>query len=215
MRRAAGVLRTQLPTQTNWITASLFQRCLRCCFRVGVTFGFVLASLVTQVAVGDVHSGQRVTRGSATVNRLYRWVKAHKLKRCLLVLRLYLWSTPEVLPISMSGHNLGSVDCWLCQIFTRSLGTALPSIRALSVWRGMGFLLLRGVCSGLVTGGNAGQAPLRTAPWGTQWGQLNWLPAAIVPCALSRQVIGVASATPFLVHSAPLGVLPWCFGAKV
>ena len=30
-------------------------------------FGFILASLVTQVAVEDVHSGQRATRGSATV----------------------------------------------------------------------------------------------------------------------------------------------------
>lgn len=30
-------------------------------------FGFILASLVTQVAVEDVHSGQRATRGSANV----------------------------------------------------------------------------------------------------------------------------------------------------
>ena len=34
------------------------------------TFGFIFASLVTQVAVGDVHSGQRVTRDSATVGVL-------------------------------------------------------------------------------------------------------------------------------------------------
>ena len=33
-------------------------------------FGFVLASLVTQVAAEDVHSGQRASRGLATVGCL-------------------------------------------------------------------------------------------------------------------------------------------------
>jgi hypothetical protein len=33
----------------------------------GRPFGFIFASLVTQVAVEDVHSGQRATRGSAIV----------------------------------------------------------------------------------------------------------------------------------------------------
>ena len=33
-------------------------------------FGFIFACLVTQVAVGDVNSGQRVTRDSATVGGL-------------------------------------------------------------------------------------------------------------------------------------------------
>ena len=33
-------------------------------------FGFIFASLVTQVAVGDVNSGQRVTRDMATVGGL-------------------------------------------------------------------------------------------------------------------------------------------------
>ena len=33
----------------------------------GHPFGFIFASLVTQVAVEDVHSGQRATRGSAIV----------------------------------------------------------------------------------------------------------------------------------------------------
>ena len=79
----------------------------------------------------------------------------------------------------------------------------------------MGFLLLRRVCSGLVTGGNACQVLLWTTSWGTQWGQLNRLPAAIAPCALSRRVIGDASATPFLVPSAPSGAQPVRFGALV
>jgi len=140
-------------------------------------FGFILASLVTQVAVEDVHSGQRATRGSATVGscrgglRPIYWSSAS-------VLRLYLQSTSEVLPISMSGRHLGSVDGWLCQIFTRSLGTAAFNYRASCVRLGVGFLLLRSVCCGLVTGGNAGRVSLRTASWGTQWGQMNWLPAA-------------------------------------
>ena len=47
-----------------------------------------------------------------------------------IALRLYLWSATEVLLISISGQHLGSVDCWLRQIFTRSLGTVLLSIRA-------------------------------------------------------------------------------------
>ena len=91
---------------------------------------------------------------------------------------------------------MGSVDCWLCQIFTRSLGTALPSIRALCAWWSVGFLLLRGVCGGFVTGGHAGHAPSRTEPWGTQWGQLNSWFAAEVPCVPTRQLTGAASATP-------------------
>jgi hypothetical protein len=126
-----------------------------------------------------------------------------------------LQSTTEVLPISMSGQHLGSVDGWLCQIFTRSLGTAASNYRASCARLGVGFLLLRRACCGPVTGGNAGQAPLRTASWGTQWGQFNRLPAATVPCVLSRWVIGVASATSFLIHSAPLGVWPLRFGALV
>jgi hypothetical protein len=70
-------------------------------------FGIILASLVTQVAVGDVNSVQRATRGSATVGCLNRRVKAHILKRCRLVLRLFLRLTPEVLLTTMSGRHYG------------------------------------------------------------------------------------------------------------
>lgn len=46
---------------------------------------------------------------------------------------------------------------------------------------------------GLVTSGNAGRASLRTVPWGTQWGQLEWSSAAIrALLARSRRTIGVA-----------------------
>jgi hypothetical protein len=123
-----------------------------------------------------------------------------------LALRLYFQLTAEVLPISMSGQHLGSVDYWLCQLFIKSLGTAASNYRASCARLGVGFLLLRRACCGLVTGGNAGQVSLRTASWGTQWGQLNWLPAAVVPCVPPRQAIGVASATSFLIHSTLSGV---------
>jgi len=59
-------------------------------------------------------------------------------------------------------------------------------------------------------GGDACAALLRTTSWGTQWGQLNKLPAAIAPCVLSRRATGDALATPFLVPSAPLGAQPAC-----
>ena len=66
----------------------------------------------------------------------------------LPALRLYLWLATEVLLISINGQRLGSVDCWHRQISTRSLGTALLSIRALRAWWSVGFLLLRGACIG-------------------------------------------------------------------
>ena len=91
----------------------------------------------------------------------------------------------EVPLIYISRHHLGSVDCWHCQIFSRSLGTTLLLSRALCACCNPGFLLSRGVCDGLVIGGNADPAPLRTAPWGTQWGQLNRSRTTLAPCVLS------------------------------
>jgi hypothetical protein len=35
----------------------------------------------------------------------------------------------EAPSIHFGGHHLGSVDCWPCQIFARSLGAILPSFR--------------------------------------------------------------------------------------
>ena len=70
-------------------------------------------------------------------------MKAHILKR-RFALRLFLWLATEVLLISISGQNLGSVDCWLRQIFTRSLGTALLSIRAIVCVTRRGFSPLEG-----------------------------------------------------------------------
>ena len=60
---------------------------------------------------------------------------------------------------------------------------------------------------GFVTSGNAGRASLRTVPWGTQWGQLEWSPAAIH--ALLRVRGGrlgyfALANFPFLVQSRPL-----------
>ena len=44
---------------------------------------------------------------------------------------LLLVAGTEALPMYFDGHHLGSVDYWLCQLFTRSLGAALPSFRGL------------------------------------------------------------------------------------
>ena len=43
----------------------------------------------------------------------------------------------------------------------------------LAACRGVGFLLLKAVCSGSVLDGNVNHGSLRTSFWGTQWGQLN------------------------------------------
>ena len=56
----------------------------------------------------------------------------------------------------------------------------------------VGLLLLRGVWGGSFSSGNADNAPSRTVPWGTQWGQLNRLLAALVPWVLSRWAAGAA-----------------------
>lgn len=59
---------------------------------------------------------------------------AYILKRRLLASHLLLYA--ELKPFHLfGGHHLGSVDCWLCQIFTRSLGTILSSFRVLRVTR--------------------------------------------------------------------------------
>ena len=62
----------------------------------------------------------------------------------------------------------------------------------------------------------ADEVPLRTAPWGTQWGQLNRLLAVLVSCAPSRRGTGawLRPAT-CLVHSAPSGAVPARSGAWV
>ena len=51
-------------------------------------FGILPASLVTQIAVGDVNSARRAIRGLVTVGALDGRVKACILKRCRSVLRL-------------------------------------------------------------------------------------------------------------------------------
>lgn len=141
--------------------------------------GIIPASFVTQVAVGDVNSVQRATRGLANCWCLDGRAKAYILKRCRWCCAHFSRLTPEVLLTTMSGHHLGSVDCWLCQTIHQIFGgdpAGYP--RFLRVEPVLGYLLLRHVCCGLATSGNAGRAPLRTVPWGTQWGQLEWSSAA-------------------------------------
>ena len=141
--------------------------------------GILPASFVTQVLVGDVNSVQRTTRGSANCRCLDGRAKAYILKRYRWYCAHFWRLTPEVLLTTMSGHHLGSVDCWLCQTIHQIFGgdpAGYP--RFLRVEPVLGYLLLRHVCRGLATSGNAGRAPLRTVPWGTQWGQLEWSSAA-------------------------------------
>ncbi|KAF2123322.1 hypothetical protein P153DRAFT_413765 [Dothidotthia symphoricarpi CBS 119687] len=83
---------------------------------------------------------------------------------------------------------------------------ALSSFRVRAC-QGTSLLLLRGACSGIVAGVRAEDAPLRTAPWGTQWGQLNRSFAVWLPRAAAALAAGIASASPFclVAHSAPSG----------
>ena len=69
--------------------------------------GFVPASFVTQVAVGDVNSVQRVTRGLANCWRWDGRAKAYILKRCRWYCAHFWRLTPEVLLTTMSGHHFG------------------------------------------------------------------------------------------------------------
>ena len=57
------------------------------------------------------------------------------------------------------------------------------------------------------------QISMRTALWGTQWGQLNQLIALRVLQALTEQAAWVALASPCLVKVASFGGLPSHFGA--
>ena len=94
---------------------------------------------------------------------------------------------------------------------TRSSGMALSSFRVRAC-RGTSLLHLRGACGGIVTGVRAEDAPLRTAPWGTQWGQLNRSLAVWLPRAAAALAAGIASACPFclVAHSAPF----WGFSLR-
>ena len=64
----------------------------------------------------------------------------------------------------------------------------------------------------LAASGIAFCALLRTNSWGTQWGQLNQSPAALVPCVLLMWAIGVALATSSFVLSTSPGGLCLRFG---
>ena len=75
-----------------------------------------------------------------------------------LALRPFLRLTPEVPLTTMSGHHMGSVDNWLCQNIHQIFGGSPAGYPRLRVESVLGFLLLRRVCSGLVSGGNASQA---------------------------------------------------------
>jgi hypothetical protein len=99
--------------------------------------GIIPASLVTQVAVGDVNSVQRATRGSANCWRLDGRAKAYISKRCRWHCAHLLRLTPEVPLTTMSGHHTGSVDCWLCQNIHQIFGgspAGYPRLRVESAW---------------------------------------------------------------------------------
>ncbi len=117
--------------------APIFPSCPPLRARVAQLFGIIPASLVTQVAVGDVNSVQRATRGSVNCWRLDGWAKAYISKRCRWHCACSLRLTPEVPLTTMSGHHTGSVDCWLCQNIHQIFGgspAGYPRLRVESAW---------------------------------------------------------------------------------
>jgi len=90
----------------------------------------------------------------------------------------------QSLSILFSAHtwNRSPVSSWWASFGVCGL-LAVPTIHQifgdnpaeypLSACLGVGFLLLRAVCSGCGCDGNIGHFSLRTSFWGTQWGQLN------------------------------------------
>ena len=82
----------------------------------------LIASLAPLIAVVDPSNTRN--RGPGEFVQQARSAKPLGLLYCL---RPKLKSCQFI----FDGRLLGSVDCWLCQIFTRSLGTTLPSFRGL------------------------------------------------------------------------------------
>jgi hypothetical protein len=113
---------------------------LRCCLRStaglgsnSLGSGLVTASLVTLIAAGEVHSLLRAIMVSAApISIAGRPMPIYR--SGILEYFACAWLDLKSLHF-LGGRHLGSVDCWLCQIFTRSLGTTLPSFRVLRVTR--------------------------------------------------------------------------------
>jgi len=85
----------------------------------------LIASLAPLIAVVEASSSS-IARNLGHGKSVQRVWSAKPIGIALL-----LAARTEALPIYFDGRHLGSVDCWLCQIFTRSLGTTLPSFRSL------------------------------------------------------------------------------------
>jgi len=103
---------------------------------------------------------------------------------CKALAALCIAAGRKVYSILFSAHtwNRSPVSSWWASFGVCGL-LALPTIHQifgdnpaeypLSACLGVGFLLLRAVCSGCGCDGNIGHFSLRTSFWGTQWGQLN------------------------------------------
>ena len=85
----------------------------------------LIASLAPLIAVVEASSSS-IARNLGHGKSVLRVWSAKPIGIALL-----LAARTEALPIYFDGHHLGSVDYWLCQLFTRSLGAALPSFRGL------------------------------------------------------------------------------------
>jgi hypothetical protein len=99
--------------------------------------GIILANFVTQVAVGDVNSVRRATRGTVNYWRLDGRAKAYIAKRCRWHCAHFSRPIPEVPLTTMSGHRMGSVDYWLCQNIHQIFGgspAGYPRLRVESAW---------------------------------------------------------------------------------
>ena len=85
----------------------------------------LIASLAPLIAVVEAFSSS-IARNLGHGKSVQRVWSAKPIGIALL-----LAARTEALPIYFDGHHLGSVDCWLCQIFIKPLGTTLPSFRGL------------------------------------------------------------------------------------
>jgi hypothetical protein len=85
------------------------------------------------IAAGKDLSLLHAIMASAPLFDNCRQALAYMLKQYFCIRLLLLL---EQKPCHLLGRQLlGSVDYWLCQLFTRSLGTTLPSFRVLRVTR--------------------------------------------------------------------------------
>jgi hypothetical protein len=170
------------------------------CLRVA---SLLTACPVSLTAAGGVYVFQHAVSGLATLFCMLRLAHAYTqagLLRPSTKARKENWSPINSLlgtiwGLWIAGYAKYSPDLWGSSCW----------VSASTVWRGVDSLLLRGTCNGNVCDGNIGHGSLRTAFWGTQWGQLNQLHTLSVSLAPLELQFGGASAPSRLVILALFG----------